>query len=276
MESDDMNVSLVSVLCPVCGCENEADPSREQFFCCACGKQVITKAALAFTVDGLKHRRDDRPVPVIDSEETLDRSVKRAWILLEDGNEERALSFCESILDYDPECVDAFLIRLLAGLHLRSLEELASCRVDFRGIRDYKRACEYADSTLAETLQAVADEVAERANETYEQAMFLLLSSSGPEGYRKAAALFATIGDYADARMRQKEALNTATKLEKEAQFKAVQNEETYRRANRMMQGEVPGGLGEAARLFASLGSWRDSPEMARECRRRLEEGWTP
>ena len=194
-------------------------------------------------------------------------------MLLEDGQHVRAASFAESILDYDPECGDAYAIRLLATMHLRTLSDLAFCQLDFTDNRDFARARKFAGSELAQMLDSAKKAVfathEAKAKTAYEEGRRLLSTASNSKEYRAAAKCFASAEGYADATSALSKAV--AKVNEPEAEEETVR-EETYRLANRMMLGLVPGGLVQAAELFESLGPWKDSAAQAEECRLRKWE----
>lgn len=55
--------------------------------------------------------------------------LKRAAMFLEDGQWDNAEEYCEKVLDADPECAEAYLIKLLAGNRVSTLEKLADKRL---------------------------------------------------------------------------------------------------------------------------------------------------
>lgn len=268
MGFDESDSPFIAVLCPVCGSENEIDPKLERFFCFRCGKQSFTKAAIAFTKAESKTNAEDSTIPNISSEDDKKRAVKRSYVLLEDGETARALSFAEAILDFDPECAHAYTIRLLAALRLKSVSDLCSCPIDFISNRDFLRACEYADSELALILNSAKESFAEyqeaKKKSAYDKGTQLLSAASSPEDLRLAAKLFTEAGDYADARSLASNALSSAEAL---WSAEEARKSETYKLANRMRLGVAPGGPEKAAELFDSLNGWKDSVAQAKACR---------
>ena len=262
---------FIAVLCPVCGSENEINPKLERFFCFQCGKRSFTKAAIAFTNAESKTESEEPAVPVISSEEDMSRAVKRSYVLLEDGKTTRALSYAEAILDFDPECAHAYMIRLLAALRLRSVNDLSSCPIDFTSNRDFERAREHADTELAQILDSASEDIEAtreaKRKSAYDKGTQLLSVANSPQDYRSAAKLFTDAGDYEDALTLRDNASRKANEIEAAQE---AQKAETYKQANRMMLGLIPGGLEQAAVLFESLGSWKDSAAQAEECRLRM------
>ena len=54
--------------------------------------------------------------------------LKRAFMFLEDGSWQDADTYCEKVLDRDPECGEAYLGKLMAELNVRTRQQLADCK----------------------------------------------------------------------------------------------------------------------------------------------------
>lgn len=263
------NISFLSVYCPVCGKENEIDSQLERFFCFSCGKRVLTEAAIAFS-DSMSMSEAGRIMPATSSDDDFVRASKRAMTLLENGRLERALPYCKAVQDYDTECTQAYAVRQLASLQPQTHDDLLLCKASFASELDLDRANVYADQELA----TILDPAKEKSDEVYtnekqvacEKDPQSLSPASTPQDYRCAAREFKNACDYVDACERIKDANGATLILEEGESCKA----ETYKLANRMMMGVSPGGLEQAAKLFDSLGDWKDSKAQAEECRLRL------
>ncbi len=75
----------------------------------------------------------------------LDALLKRTFILLEDGEWDKAYKHCEAILDHDPENAKGYLGELMAEVHANTMEGLGQCGVSFSENNNYKRALRYSD-----------------------------------------------------------------------------------------------------------------------------------
>ena len=72
--------------------------------------------------------------------------LKRAMIFLEDGMPKKADEYCEKALDYDPECPEAYLYKLMAEFGITSKEEIAAFakKSDLSKSVNFKRFVKYA------------------------------------------------------------------------------------------------------------------------------------
>ena len=78
----------------------------------------------------------------------IEACLKRVSMFLEDGEYETADDYCEQILNQNPECADAYLGKLLAGLKLKSLDDLENCLVDYEKEPQYKKLIRFASDEL--------------------------------------------------------------------------------------------------------------------------------
>lgn len=72
--------------------------------------------------------------------------LKRAMIFLEDGMPDKADEYCEKALDYDPECPEAYLYKLMAEFGIKNKEEIAAFakKNDLSKSINFKRFVKYA------------------------------------------------------------------------------------------------------------------------------------
>ena len=91
--------------------------------------------------------------------------LKRVSIFLWDQNYRDANSYCEKVLDLDPENAEAYLGKLLCDLRLPSREDLAKCDVDFSGNGNYQKAYRYGDADLRTFLSQSRDASQEACEE---------------------------------------------------------------------------------------------------------------
>ncbi|MBR6727582.1 MAG: leucine-rich repeat protein [Clostridia bacterium] len=91
--------------------------------------------------------------------------LERAFLLLEDGDFDKAVDLCEQVLNQDPKNAKAYLAELLAELRLRTPEELAHCAVSFAQSGNYQKALRFGDDTLKQQLTAYCKQQAAYAEE---------------------------------------------------------------------------------------------------------------
>ena len=74
--------------------------------------------------------------------------LKRAAMFLEDGQWDNAEEYSEKVLDADPECAEAYLIKLLSGNRVSTLEKLAAKRLQMTQPVSYAQLTAAVDTAL--------------------------------------------------------------------------------------------------------------------------------
>ena len=78
--------------------------------------------------------------------------LKRAFIFLEDGNWGEADTYCERVLDQDPENAKAYLGKLMAEMHVRRQEDFVNCSMPFESSPNFQKVIRFGDDVLASTM----------------------------------------------------------------------------------------------------------------------------
>lgn len=145
--------------------------------------------------------------------------LKRAFLFLEDGDWDSADEYAEKVLDINPECSEAYIVKLLTGLELRKPEHLASYPTSLESHPHYKKALRFANPEYRVTIEsynnAILDRIeAENKENTYIKAMSLI----DEEEYDEAISLFSEIVDYKDS----SEKIEHCTKCKELARCEAI------------------------------------------------------
>ncbi|MBE6805146.1 MAG: toll/interleukin-1 receptor domain-containing protein [Ruminococcaceae bacterium] len=82
------------------------------------------------------------------SREIISVLLKKAYILLGDGEFKKANSTCEKILDYDPENALVYLYKLMIDYRIKKREDLSSCFLSFENNKNYKKAITFGNNEL--------------------------------------------------------------------------------------------------------------------------------
>ena len=88
--------------------------------------------------------------------------LRRAAMFLEDNDWENASSYCERVLDRDPECGRAYVLKLMARVRVSREEELAECMEPLDALQPYKNAVRFSDAATAERLTGYSKAVNDR------------------------------------------------------------------------------------------------------------------
>ncbi|MCH5188577.1 MAG: TIR domain-containing protein [Oscillospiraceae bacterium] len=158
--------------------------------------------------------------------------VQRGNMALEDGDFKNAEGFFERVLDANPSDARAYLGKFLALHSLTSLADLGDkvCRLD--DDKEFKRAEQFADPSLAKELKAVKESNAlkierlrlidavrkffareKRKADVYKSACGKMEQAGDSAEYLAAAELFSSIPDYLDSGEKKEACLSKAKEL---------------------------------------------------------------
>ena len=195
--------------------------------------------------------------------------LRRAFMFLEDGNWQEADEYCERVLDQEPENVQAYLGKLMAGLRVRKQENLANCGDPFDGNDNYKKILRFGDDNLISELQGCIEHINER-NENirkeavYDAAVDKMNISDTEDGFKSAANIFKKIRGFKDADALEAQCIEKA---------KACHNDEIYACAKFRMSGADDAyDFNAAIGLFELIPGWKDANEQIAVCRTMIEK----
>ena len=159
--------------------------------------------------------------------------LKRAFMFLEDGEWAEADSYCEKVLDQDPENAQAYLGKLMAELNVKTQEDLKNCEQPFDMSNNYKKVVRFGDEKLSSELNGYISHINERNELTrltdiYNSAVYAMNSAKTESAYASAAAAFKKVPGFEDADSLAEQCLEKAEEQRKLAEQK---KEETKRKA---------------------------------------------
>lgn len=152
--------------------------------------------------------------------------LKRAFLFLEDGDWQEADTYCEKVLDIDPENAQAYLGKLMAELNVRRRDELKNCAEPFDGSGNYQKSFRFGDASLKEQLSGYIAFIHDR-NETarkngiYNDAAAAMNSAGTEAQFNAAAEKFHSIPGFEDADTLAEECRKQAEERRLEAEHKA-------------------------------------------------------
>lgn len=194
--------------------------------------------------------------------------LKRAFMFLEDGEWDRADDFCEQVLNIDPECAEAYLVKLMIDLRVKTKDCLKDCAEPFDGNSNYVKALRFGDADLRNSLTEAIDYINIRnknvhLEETYTRAKAAMDAAATEDAYKAAAKLFESISGYKDAA-----ALSVAC-IEK---AEVVHKDEILATAEAKMTGTKIVNYEAAVKLLELIPGWKDADEKKAKCERIIEE----
>lgn len=102
--------------------------------------------------------------------------LERAFMFLEDGDWAKADIYCESVLDQDPKCAEAYLGKLMAEVKVRKKEDLSKAKEPLGESDNYSKVMRFADETLRESLSKAKE--LQHKEQLYTEAMACMTAAS--------------------------------------------------------------------------------------------------
>ncbi|MCD8219632.1 MAG: toll/interleukin-1 receptor domain-containing protein [Ruminococcus sp.] len=180
--------------------------------------------------------------------------LKRAFLLLEDGDWSSADEYCEKVLDQNPENARGYLSKLMAELQLRKKEDFQSHVGEIKGYENFKKVQRFGDDALKTKLENYDKQG------IYNETVQKMQQAKIAEEYRSAKAIFESLGDFADAAEKAEACENSALECLYNLVIKAMamaNSEEDFK---------------AAATQFQKLDSYKDAKEQAKNCLAFAEE----
>lgn len=152
--------------------------------------------------------------------------LKRAFLVLEDGEYEKANGLCEQVLNLEPENPMAYVCKLMLALRVKTQSELGECEQPFDNISYYHKALRFSDDELRKTLEGYIKNIKER-NETlritnlYNAAYERMLNAKTENEFILVADSFKTMPVFKDSEDLAEECLKRAEEIKVEKEKKA-------------------------------------------------------
>lgn len=198
--------------------------------------------------------------------------LERAFMFLEDGDWAKADVYCESVLDQDPKCAEAYLGKLMAEVNIRKKEDLSKAKEPLGQSDNYSKVLRFADESLRESLSKAKE--LQHNEQLYTEAIACMTAASDEDACRNASQKFLLLGSYKDASVRSAQCLQRADRIRADR----IQREETkrkediYSRAEKYMRKGTIESCNTAIQLYESIPDFRSSAAQISECKRKIEE----
>lgn len=198
--------------------------------------------------------------------------LERAFMFLEDGDWDKADIYCESVLDQNPKCAEAYLGKLMAEVKIRKKEDLSKAKEPLDQSDNYRKVMRFADESLRESLSKAKE--LQHNEQLYTEAMACMTAASDEEAYRNAAQKFYSLGSYKDASAHREQCLQRADRIraDRMQREETKRKEDIYSRAEKCMHKGTIESYNTAIQLYESVPNFRSSAAQISECRRKIED----
>ena len=188
-------------------------------------------------------------------------------MFLEDGKWQEADTYCEKVLDQDPENAQAYLGKLMAQLHIATKEKLPNCATELTQNDNYQKALRFADDALHTMLTEANEQICRRnAKAVYDRAAEIAKNATSMAEFQNAAKMFASIEQFEDAAEKREECQQSAEKCRL-----AIVEAGKERAYNVAMEHMRWNRYAEALRRLEEITGWKDADELAGVCREKIE-----
>lgn len=234
---------------------------------------------------------------IIQTEVNVSALLKRAEILLGDGDFEKADELLERVLDNDPTNSQAYLFKLLVNLRFKTVEELKTLDDTLESDGNFKKAYDFGDDAQKNKLNAINEFINNRNEEARLGRLYdIAMDYKNAKRYDEAKAAFSELAGFRDSTQQALECVNLVKEniyskalilkeakqyvqaieaFEKIKDFKDSQyqiseckdlsNKEKYTKASELKE---KGLFDQASELFMEILSYQDADFQANECAR--------
>ncbi|MBQ8538724.1 MAG: TIR domain-containing protein [Ruminococcus sp.] len=224
--------------------------------------------------DKLQQTVAQKPIIQQSSSANIDALLKRGAMALEDGDFSSAEVFFEQVLNFDAECANAYLGKLLVSYKLCTKSQLENLSQPFDTNSNYQKVMRFGDDSLKQDLSNYIHSInnritkeKEKAEETRKELIYQNAHaefSKNTEGsYKNATNLFASISGYKDS--------DDMKELSYERALE-VKQETIYQKAHAEFSKNTEESYKNASTLFASISGYKDSDKMEIAAEDKIEE----
>jgi uncharacterized repeat protein (TIGR02543 family) len=194
---------------------------------------------------------------VIQSDVNIEGLLTRAEILIGDGNFEKADELLEKVLNNDPKNVKAYVLKMLEGFKLASVDEISSLDSPIDDDYNFKKAYQFADTEERKTLDGYNQSILDRLeNERLERLYQNALEFKNKGLYIEAVTSFSGLVGYKDSDKQ----LAECTKLGKEGLYKHALSAKDLKNYD------------EAITVFEKIQDFQDSKDQIEFCKKAKED----
>ncbi len=185
--------------------------------------------------------------------------LKRAKMFLEDKDFESAEEYAEKVLDLDPECADAYVVKLCCDYELQKESGMVNIN-NFHSNSNYMKAVRFAKGSRLEELRSYR---VQRQEVIYQSLLRKMQNTQTPEAWKSLAAEWKTLGSYKDSAEQIKECARKEELAKQERVYQSL--------IMKMASTKKPDAWKRLAAEWKDLGTYEDSAEKAQLCHKKAE-----
>ena len=194
--------------------------------------------------------------------------LKRAFIFLEDGNWGEADTYCERVLDQDPENAKAYLGKLMAEMHVRHQEDFVNCSMPFESSPNFQKVIRFGDDALVSAMNGYVAQIKDtketgELSKKYDEAISVLNRARSETDYRAAESAFRRVSGFRNADEMASQCADKAALRHKEDQYESALSQ---------MKNDTIDGYEAAVAILNQISGWKDSGEQLELCQKRINE----
>ncbi len=198
--------------------------------------------------------------------------LKRGFMALEDSEWKKADDFFEQVLNFDAECAEAYLGKLLAELCITKAEKLPDSSRDFENSSNFNKILRFGNKEIVDTVSTSLTKVKERIHKNYmddlfQEALSVFSNAKTVADFNNAKARFAKISGWKNADEMCEKCKAGAEKVI------AAEKDSVYSEAVKILNNaEITNDCEKAESLFAKIPGWKDSETKIEECKNKAKD----
>lgn len=203
--------------------------------------------------------------------------LKRAYIMIEDSEWQKADELLERVLDQNPECAEAYLGKLMIDLKVNKRENLATLNKLFEDNNNYQKIMRYCDDALRDEVNGYINAITETINnKKYTNALEQMKQAKTSNDFLIAAGLFEEIKDYRDSgslakECREKKEWYQGEEIKNREYLKCKAIYEEAKSASFLNNTTAINNLKSAIERLKNLNGWGNSTQLIELCKKEIE-----
>ena len=202
--------------------------------------------------------------------------LKRAYIMIEDSEWQKADELLERVLDQNPECAEAYLGKLMIDLKVNKRENLATLDKLFEDNNNYQKIMRYCDDALHDEVNGYINAITETINnKKYTNALEQMKQAKTSNNFLIAAEFFEEIKDYRDSGSLAKECREKKEyyqeKEKKNREYQKCKNIYEDAKDTKFYINQAINNLEVAIESLKNLNGWGNSTQLIELCKKEIE-----